>query len=212
MIIGFSGFAHAGKDAAGSYLEARYGFRRVRFAGELKEIVARVFAFSPDQIEGGAKDVPDARYPLPGICPTCGSVCSRDGDLWLCEACRRLYPLHLTPRLAMQTLGTDWGRRLFANVWIELALRELDPVQRWAFCDVRFANEVRAIQARGGIVVRLLRGAPESAHPSEAELADRLELFDRVIDNRGSLDDLHSQLDGLMAEPRFALGRESLGC
>ena len=49
--------------------------------------------------------------------------------------------------------------------------------------DVRFENEVEAIQKAGGKVIRLTRKPHEDAHPSETAL-DNYENFDAVIDNQ----------------------------
>lgn len=198
MIVGISGVARSGKDTVGAHLERRYGYRRHRYAAILKDVCARVFGWGPEHIDGALKEVPDLRYPMPGVCPTCGTTCSRDGDAWLCEACCRLWPSHVTPRLAMQTLGTEWGRRLFADVWVEATLREIRDGERVVLCDVRFPNEAIAIRRRGGRVIRLTRGRPESAHPSETALADRTDCFDAVIDNQGSLEDLFASVDRAM--------------
>lgn len=201
MLIGVSGFARSGKDTVGAYLERRYGFRRARFAAILKDVCARVFDFSPEQIDGALKDVPDARYPMPGLCPSCGALCSAEatvGDGWYCEACKRLWPSHVTPRLAMQTLGTEWARRLFADVWVEATLRGVAPGERVVICDVRFPNEAAGIRVRGGRVLRLLRGSPESTHASETALIDRPDLYDAAIDNAGTLDELYANVDARM--------------
>ncbi len=198
MIIGASGYAHGGKDTLATHLAHRYGYTRTRFAGEIKATCQRIFAFSDEQIEGALKETPDPRYPMPGVCPACNTVCSADDGGWYCEACRRLYLSHLTPRLAMQVLGVSL-RALYADVWLDATLRQLDRAERWVICDVRFPNEAQAIRARGGRVIRLLRGAPESTHPSETALDGRSDLFDAVIDNREtSIDELHAAVDALM--------------
>ena len=65
----------------------------------------------------------------------------------------------------------------------------------WIITDVRFPNEVEAIENRGGIVIRIER-TPRSygtefiidEHPSETALDDHN--FDYVIDNDGSISDL----------------------
>ena len=54
-------------------------------------------------------------------------------------------------------------------------------------CDVRFPNEVEAIQKAGGKVLRLLRDVYEGQdqHSSETALDDYpLEKFDWVLDNK----------------------------
>jgi hypothetical protein len=54
-----------------------------------------------------------------------------------------------TPRYAMQTLGTEWGRRLMGSqFWVKIFLKKLHESQaHMVVCDdVRFAEEVLAIR------------------------------------------------------------------
>lgn len=62
-----------------------------------------------------------------------------------------------TPRYAMQTLGTEWGRDLICkdlwiNVWREAVERnrKFSPI---VVDDVRFENEVQAVRQLDGIVI-----------------------------------------------------------
>lgn len=61
-----------------------------------------------------------------------------------------------TPRHAMQTLGTEWGRNIIAeDLWIRLWEHSIRGLERVVVDDVRFANEADAVRRAGGIVVRL---------------------------------------------------------
>lgn len=91
-----------------------------------------------------------------------------------------------TPRKAMQTLGTEWGRGLHPDLWVSLwahRIPEGDVVAE----DVRFENEAAAIVNAGGWIVRVHRaGLPAPMpHISEAGVA-----WDDQIDNNGPLDKL----------------------
>lgn len=99
-----------------------------------------------------------------------------------------------SPRQLLQTLGTEWGRKLVADdVWLRIAERRLNELEEDGFrsaviADVRFDNEAEMIRARGGEVWRIER-EPETAaadHVSEAGISPAL--IDRVIDNRGTPD------------------------
>lgn len=82
-----------------------------------------------------------------------------------------------TPRHAMQTLGTEWGRGCIgAEVWVSAWKREVDRVLaaggRVVVDDCRFQNELAAALVRGGGAVRLVRaGAGTVPHASEVGLA-----------------------------------------
>jgi hypothetical protein len=82
----------------------------------------------------------------------------------------------LTPRLVLQSLGTQWGREQDKNIWVDYAMRMAEGVLQGRpynnqvgldskfrvggpdyviVTDVRFRNEVLAIKAKGGQVWRV---------------------------------------------------------
>jgi hypothetical protein len=157
MLIAFAGRAGVGKDTAGDVL-VRKGWVRVSFADPMKRIVKDVYQFSDDSIWGPSekRNAPDPRY----------------GGL--------------TPRYALQTLGTEWGRTCWPDTWVAYALRVATQLQKGGYgynareglfrtgsestldnigardvvmCDCRFPNEVAAVKAAGGKVVLLERDA-----------------------------------------------------
>ena len=79
-----------------------------------------------------------------------------------------------TPRWAMQTLGTEWGRDLignglWGNIWqqrVEALLRQNLPV---VVDDCRFKDEAERVRRMGGTVVLLLdlSQKPDETHSSE---------------------------------------------
>ncbi|MEO0679002.1 MAG: deoxynucleotide monophosphate kinase, partial [Pseudomonadota bacterium] len=79
-----------------------------------------------------------------------------------------------TPRHAMQTLGTEWGRNLidadlWTSAWRRSAVRVLDDGRSVVAEDCRFANEAGLVRGLGGIVVRLTGrdGVDVGDHSSE---------------------------------------------
>ena len=75
------------------------------------------------------------------------------------------------------------------------------------FSDVRYFNELEAIKKAGGMVVRVKRQlttpfdekAMNLLHSSETELANEQDImFDDIIDNSGSLDDLMVKIDKMV--------------
>lgn len=90
------------------------------------------------------------------------------------------YELHkivVTPRILLQSIGTDLFRKqLNENVWINATMKDYkathaidkcpfmredyhakDCLPHWIIPDVRFPNEVKAIKDKGGIVIRINR-------------------------------------------------------
>jgi len=187
LLIGLVGRAGAGKDTVGRMLvtaEELNGcldtrpFRTVSFAAPLKKICGDVFAFTNRQLHGDQKEVPDPRY-------------------------QRADGTYLTPREAMQVLGTQWGRACYPHVWVELGLRHAKEQMAnglsIAITDVRFINEAKAIKEAGGQVWRVLRPEAErvpAVHTSEAEM-NRPEmgaLVDKYITNYGTFEELRAKV------------------
>lgn len=108
-----------------------------------------------------------------------------------------------TPRRAMVTLGTEWGRDLIhPDLWTMAWASRVDAVLRSGgkvVCDdIRFPNEAASIRKRGGLLIRLVsdRVSRSSDHVSE-----RLDFaWDVEVRNDGSPDDLRDALtDHLIA-------------
>jgi len=123
------------------------------------------------------------------------------GVPWECiDGDRKEEPLALlggaTARVAMQTLGTEWGRELIhPDIWVRAWQVSL-PMDDTPIVvdDVRFANESDIVREMGGVVIEIKRPdlfMSEGGHASEAGLAGEP---DYVITNDGTLDDLQSTL------------------
>lgn len=204
MIVGLSGLAGSGKDQSAAFLVEDFGFVKISLADPLKQIARRVYDFSDEQLWGPSqfRNGEDRRYPR------------ADGSF-------------LTPREALQKLGTEWGRSCYENTWAEMGVRtaqallssphyrytqkeglqeiEADPKLDLvpagvAIPDVRFKNEIAAIKAAGGKVVRIVRpgaglGGSAGLHPSEVEQASIPDSeFDYVIQNDGTLEELRMKV------------------
>lgn len=84
-----------------------------------------------------------------------------------------------TPRHAMITLGTEWGRNLIdGDLWVRTTMRRVHSMLKYesgvVIDDVRFPNEAQAIRDAGGTIWRIDRvgvGAG-SSHISETGQED----------------------------------------
>lgn len=89
-----------------------------------------------------------------------------------------------TPRHLMQTLGTEWGRKLVGeNVWVEVMIHQIQQsgLATVIIDDLRFENEWQMVKNLGGTVIALERNgcSYSSEHASERGLDPHL--FDQVI-------------------------------
>lgn len=129
------------------------------------------------------------------------SLAETDGDLKE-KPCALL--LGRTPRHAMQTLGTEWGRQcigqeLWTSLWLGLAKQELAQGRSIVVDDLRFLNEAVAVRALGGRIWRIVRPGTEArfSHVSETELS-RI-AFDLRFLNDGKVSDLHKLISKVIS-------------
>jgi hypothetical protein len=176
-LIGLCGLAGSGKSTAAQYLVSRHHFRRLSYAAPIKRML-RVFLdeagvglfTSKEMTDGNLKETP-------------------------CEALAG----H-SPRWAMQTLGTEWGRDLIAqDIWRKILLGKVRKCLEAGISvvvdDVRFENEVQGLKAEGFTIVGVKRpGTAIGDHSSESQLLS----FDRILLNDGSMEKLHADLDDFL--------------
>jgi hypothetical protein len=250
MIIGISGQAGAGKDTIADIMK-EHTFAKVSLADPLKRIARDVFDFTDEQLWGPSemRNKPDKRYPREHSYPS-PAAALLSGKM-TCACCGFTYDnrttpyagepqCYLTPRYALQLLGTEWGRKCYGNVWVDYALRTADNLltQGYSYSqqrglilvkgrsvgittmasthngvvipDCRFRNEIDAVHAAGGKLIRVKRDAAglqgaAAQHASEKEQQSIPDSdFDYIIDNNESLEKLpqkvHLALEMLLAE------------
>lgn len=108
------------------------------------------------------------------------------------------YPKYITPRLALQSLGTQWGRRLSKDIWIRALLQNICGCQNHVAVvpDVRFINEMEAIRGIGGKVWRIRRPSTDKPYSQDMHESEREQLsvpdiwFDHVIINDQDIEHL----------------------
>jgi len=115
-----------------------------------------------------------------------GSALGKDGSLVIgSKDCYLSYNETLTPRLLLQLIGTECGRRIIhPNIWVNSLMSEYKNRTRynsirgeipgeeivypnWIVTDVRFPNEAEAIKNRGGILIRINR--PQEFKPNPGD-------------------------------------------
>lgn len=212
--------AGSGKDTVADYLASDFSFKKMMFANQIKEIVIQVFGFPREHVYGPShlREIGDPRYPFSGTCPWCHNPCYRsaegaedDAKYWQCMECSQrllqkvFYPKYVTPRLALTTLGTEWGRTLYNDIWASKTLRDAEMSERnIVITDMRYKNEFNLAKRKGAMFLRITRpGITPSTHSSETELLDIPDSeFDFVLRNDGSLDDLYEKLIVLIQQIR----------
>ena len=195
-----TGLAGTVKDTVADILVAKHGYIKMSLADPIKRIAQDVYDFTDEQLWGSSenRNKPDTRYERAHYmrrskCTCCGSA----------DINTRCY---LTPRYALQLLGTEWGRHCYLDTWTDVAIskaRESGGAgPKVVFADGRFLNEFAAFSCAGYPIVRIKRTGFETAkwdHPSETEQlsADDGE-FDHCLYNDGSLAELPDKVSGML--------------
>lgn len=174
QVIGLNGEAGSGKSEAAQELIDEHGFTLVKFAGPLKAMLRAFYTevgldvdMVERKIEGDLKEQP------------CSHLCGK------------------TPRHAMETIGTEWGRDLIGqDLWIKAWRNRVSSEEGPVVTDdVRFDNEADEITGQCGIVLKLLPKEvrrKKSKHAAEKGITgNRVEA---VIKNDGTVEDLRSRI------------------
>mgnify|MGYP003114972976 CR=1 FL=1 len=155
--------------------------RSFSFADPLKSIAIQLFGLSEEQCYGTDDD---KNTPINIKWENMPNIINASG--------------FMTAREFLQYFGTDICRSIKSDIWTSSCLeRILSSGTEFAIVpDVRFPNEVEAIQKAGGKVIRLTRKPFEDAHSSETSLDAKEEIFDYILDN--SEKDIHETNLALM--------------
>jgi hypothetical protein len=205
QIIGIVGFIGSGKDTVADYLVNFHRFKRESFANSLKDAVSQVFGWDRELLEGRTKESRNWR---------------ETRDEWWSKRLKK----DITPRYILQYWGTEVVRKGFHDdMWVaSLEYRLLNTKNDIVITDCRFPNEIKAIRAAGGQVVRIKRGiepgwfdAAKSMnkgpnrnmnwalskqkieklgiHASETAWVGQK--FDVVLNNDGTIEELYQQIE-----------------
>jgi len=144
----YSPYPGAGKSTVADMLVREYGFVRVKMADGLKAMLRSLLAY---------QGVP---------------MCKIDEIIEGSEKHRHSpFLFDKTPRHAMQTLGTEWGRNCMGqSFWLEVADTKIRPLlwdgKNVVVDDVRFDNEYDYLKKdMNGVMVQIRRPSLEAEKP-----------------------------------------------
>lgn len=168
MIIGLSGPAGSGKDTVRAILEKENGFHGKAFADPLRDMAKSFLSAG-----GISTSYMTDRHLKESVIPELG----------------------FSYRRIVQTLGTEWGRSLDQDVWLNIVKSSIqkNPNRNYVISDVRFPNEFNWIKESGGVIWYIQRDVEKViAHASESSL-DGFK-FDHTIFNTSTISALYDMV------------------
>lgn len=175
MIIGLSGYAQSGKDTVAELLCLNYGYERRSFAEPMRNAIYK-------------------------LNPIVFNLNNRVADL-VDEHGWDVAKANPEVRRLLQVFGTEVGRGMFGDsFWVNQALTGILPEEKIVFSDVRFPNEAHAIKRLNGNLWRINRHnhSAVNGHPSEHAMDNFM--FNHVVYNDGTIDDLSDEVFMLAKE------------
>lgn len=227
--IVLSGLKGSGKSTVADWLVKERNYKSIPLADKLKGLAKRFFPrlltmedlyapsqgrerrFSPADKRLGAVELqaaitwlrldPDGREVLSDL------FGDKDPDRQAAHDLTRAFDPYeesfTSPRTVLQRLGTEWGRKVWDEVWLDAVRRTVsgDLASRYVVPDCRFPNEAQYLRERMGADVYWveagvrIEGRPQDRHASEPRREALIGHCVSEIKNDQSLDDLRLLLD-----------------
>lgn len=181
MIVGISGKIGSGKSTVAEIFKIN-NFYLDSFANSVKDVSNIIFGFNRTKLEGISKEdriwreTPNQKY-------------------------SDLLGKNFSPRDSLILIGTNFGRnQIHKDIWVETVFNRyyLSKNKNLLITDVRFPNEYESIKKRGGIMIRIEReNLYKLDHESECALDNYI--FDYVIENNGTLEELIEKVNNIIS-------------
>jgi hypothetical protein len=174
VIIGIGGGIDAGKTTVSEYLQDKYGFVEENFSDPIKDMLSAMGLDEYD-LEGPGKEEPNHNV-LGGK----------------------------TPRFAMRTLGTEWGRgfihsALWTNHWLARMQKAMASGFSVVEAGTRFPDEAEVLQRYQGTLWYIEKLEAEKNNKDHiSELHNVRQYADHIIVNNGTLADLYRSVDAVL--------------
>lgn len=176
MIIAICGHKFSGKSTVARLLHNATGYEVVSFADKLKDITCILSGCTREQLED--YDFKENELVPDYLRPYC------------------LNAEKPTFRAFLQHFGSEVMRGINDNIWIDCMLSNCgkDAI----ISDCRFPNEAKAVKARGGIVIKVVRPDVKASDSHQSEtMIDEIGA-DYLIWNATTLENLEANVDSLV--------------
>lgn len=176
MLIAICGHKFSGKSTVARLLGNATGYEVVSFADKLKDVCCVLSGCTREQLED--YDFKENKLVPDYLRPYCGDAKKP------------------TFRAFLQYFGSEVMRGVNDNIWIDCTLSNCG--EDCIVSDCRFPNEAKAVKARGGIVIKVVRPDVKASdsHQSETRI-DEIDA-DYTLWNDTTLENLVLNVDSLV--------------
>lgn len=176
MLIGITGHKFSGKSTVARLLHNATGYPVVSFADKLKDITCVLSGCTREQLED--YDFKENGLVPDYLRPYCGNIKKP------------------TFRAFLQHFGSEVMRGVNDNIWIDCTISNCG--ENAIISDCRFPNEAKAVKARGGIVIKVVRpdAKASDSHQSETRI-DEIDA-DYTLWNDTTLENLVLNVDSIV--------------
>lgn len=176
MIIAICGHKFSGKSTVARLLHNATGYEVVSFADKLKDITCVLSGCTREDLED--YNFKELVYVPSHLRPYCGSAEKP------------------TFRAFLQHFGSEVMRGVNDNIWIDCTLSNCG--ENAIISDCRFPNEAKAVKARDGIVIKVVRPDVKASDSHQSEtLIDEIDA-DYTLWNDTTLENLVANVDSLV--------------
>jgi hypothetical protein len=178
MIIAICGHKFSGKSTVARLLHNATSYPVVSFADKLKDITCILSGCTREDLED--YDFKETQLVPDYLRPYC------------------LNANKPTFRAFLQYFGSEVMRGVNDNIWIDCTLSNASETKGLIISDCRFPNEAKAVKARGGIVIKVVRpdAKAEDSHQSETRIDEIVP--DIIIENNSDLKTLQGNVSALV--------------
>ena len=176
MLIGITGQKFSGKSTVAKMLSEMLGYKVVSFADKLKDVTCVLSGCTREQLED--YDFKENELVPDYLRPYC------------------LNAEKPTFRAFLQYFGSEVMRGVNDNIWIDCTLSNCgkDAI----ISDCRFPNEAKAVKARGGIVIKVVRPDVKASDSHQSETMIDEIVPDYTLYNDTTLENLVVNVDCLV--------------
>lgn len=183
MLIAITGHKFSGKSTVARLLHNATGYEVRSFADKLKDITCILSGCTREDLED--YEFKETQCVPPYLRPYCGDKFSLDAGY-----------VKPTFRAFLQHFGSEIMRNINNDIWIDCALQNCP--KNAIISDCRFPNEAKAVKAKGGIVIKVVRPDVNASDSHQSETSIDEIKADYVLWNDTTLENLVLNIDSLV--------------